>query len=168
MKTATSITTNNKPTSIINRKPQTMSSLDDDFNKLVKSVFGSTHDLMGFDLLESGPFWAKETKYPPHDVVSLGENKYRIDIALAGFDRDDIDVSVTDDVLEISANTAESEDQSTDDYLHKGIAKRSFKQKFRMPQYGEVEDCGLTNGILSITITKKIPEEKLPKKVKIK
>jgi molecular chaperone IbpA len=174
--TAKNYLTTSKPTSIMNRK----SPLEKEFDEMAKTLLTSTNDLMGLDLLESGPFWAKNEKYPPHDVISLGENKYRIDIALAGFKRDDINVTVTDDTLEVSADTAEKNESSSDknyylhnessdtNYLHKGIAKRSFKLKFRMPQYGEVENCELTNGILSVTINKNIPEEKLPKRIEIK
>lgn len=138
------------------------------FDDLFKTFF-TTNDLMGHDFFTKSPISPKETKFPPHDVISVDENTYRIDLAVAGFDRDDIEVTVTDDALEISGEISSSDKMdSVSDYVHRGIAKRSFKNKFRLPPHAEIDNCQLTNGILSITIVKRIPEEKLPKKVKIK
>ena len=95
--------------------------------------------------------------YPPYNIRKEGDTKYFIEIAVAGLSEDDLEVELKESVLEIRSK------QSTEDeanYVHRGIAKRSFQRSFTLSDDIVVKGCGLVNGMLTVELEKVIPEEK--------
>lgn len=102
--------------------------------------------------------------YPPYNIRKTGETAYAIDIAVAGFKRDELDISLEDGVLTVvGAIKAETKDE----YIHKGIADRAFTRKFTLADNVLVKYANITDGILSIDLERIIPEEKKAKKIAI-
>ena len=117
-----------------------------------------------FDQLESIHSHAKDT-YPPHNVVKEEEMKYTLEIAVAGFKKEHIDIEVKDHVLSIKGNRPARRDQ--DMYVHKGISARNWSKSFRLSEYTEVAGADLTDGILTVNLEVILPKEKQPRKVNI-
>jgi len=95
--------------------------------------------------------------YPPYNIRKEGDTKYFIEIAVAGLSEDDLEVELKESVLEIRSK------QSTEDeanYVHRGIAKRTFERSFTLSDDIVVKGCNLTNGMLTVELEKVIPEEK--------
>lgn len=107
----------------------------------------------------------KIPSYPPYNIRKVDENKYVIEIAVAGFGKQDIEIEMHDGVLTIKGNN--SVDQSTEDYIFKGIADRAFTRQFTLADSVEVKNADLINGLLKIWLERFIPEEKKPKKINI-
>jgi len=105
--------------------------------------------------------------YPPYNIESLGENAYRITMAVAGFREDDIEVTVTDNVLTVSGALKE-EEVSEGAFLHRGIARRPFERRFNLADHIKVSDAGLENGLLHIDLAREVPEAMKPRKIAIK
>ena len=102
--------------------------------------------------------------FPPYDLIKLDDDKYRLSLAVAGFTKDDITVSVEDSSLMITGDITEVLDAEV---LHKGIAGRKFTRSFELGEYMEVSEVTLKDGMLTIDIDRNIPKEKLPKIIKI-
>jgi len=95
--------------------------------------------------------------FPPYNIRKDGDTKYFIEMAVAGLSEEDLEVELKETVLEIRSK------QSTDDeanYVHRGIAKRTFERSFTLSDYIVVKGCDLTNGMLTVELEKVIPEEK--------
>jgi molecular chaperone IbpA len=103
--------------------------------------------------------------YPPYDLLKLDEDTYRISIAVAGFGKEDIDVSVDNGTLIIKGEITEVTDAEV---VHKGIASRKFTRSFALGEYMEVTGADLKDGMLNINVDRTLPEEKKPKTIKIK
>jgi molecular chaperone IbpA len=103
--------------------------------------------------------------YPPYDLLKLDEDTYRLSIAIAGFTKDDIDVSVDNGSLVIKGEITEITDA---EIVHKGIAGRKFTRSFALGEYMEVTGAELKDGMLHVNIDRIVPEEKKPKTIKIK
>jgi molecular chaperone IbpA len=108
--------------------------------------------------------------YPPYNIVKLDEDSYLVSIAVAGFSRDDIKITLDDRTLSI---TGELEDQTDGrkrypEVVHRGIAGRQFSRSFALGEYMEITDVNLKDGLLTIQIDLIVPEEKKPKVIKIK
>lgn len=102
--------------------------------------------------------------YPPYNIKKIDENKYVIEMAVAGFGRQDIELELQDGILTISGSV--NSDEATE-YLYKGIADRAFNRKFTLADTVEVKNADLINGMLKIWLERFIPEEKKPKKIPI-
>jgi len=102
--------------------------------------------------------------YPHYNIKKLDDNKWSIELALAGFSKDDIEIEVKDNIMNISGEL-KSEDN---EYVYKGISSRKFSKSFTLAEFTECESATMENGILSIILEKNIPEDKKPQKVKIK
>lgn len=102
--------------------------------------------------------------YPHYNIRKLDDNKWAIELALAGFSRDDISIEVKDNVMTIEGEL-KGEDK---DYVYKGISSRKFSKSFTLAEFTECESAKMENGILSIILEKNIPEDKKPQKIKIK
>jgi molecular chaperone IbpA len=122
---------------------------DDQFNRLAKM-----HD----DLTKNIP------NYPPYNIKKVDDNKYVIEVAVAGFSKSEIQVEFEDDKLIVRGNA--KEDEATD-YLFKGIAARNFTRTFALNDQVEIKGAGLVNGMLQIALEKIIPEHKKPKKIEV-
>ena len=105
------------------------------------------------------------SSFPPYNVKKVDEDNYVVELAVAGYDREDIDVTVDKDTLIIKS---ERENDDKADYLHKGIAGRNFTQTFTLGEYMIVKSASLENGLLSVKIEREIPDEAKPRTIKIK
>ena len=105
-------------------------------------------------------------KFPPHNIIKLDDQKYVVELAVAGFNEDEIDITVEDGVLKIEGEKHETDD--TVEYLHKGIGTRAFIKTIKLVDTVEVHGAQYKNGILKIGLENVIPEHKKPKKVEIK
>jgi molecular chaperone IbpA len=103
--------------------------------------------------------------YPPYDLLKLDEDTYRISIAIAGFSKNDINVSVDNGTLIIKGEIVEVTDA---EIVHKGIAGRKFTRSFALGEYMEVTGAEMKDGMLHINVDRIIPEDKKPKTIKIK
>ena len=110
----------------------------------------------------------KQNSFPAHDILRISEDEYEITLALSGFNKDDISIDVHDGVLTIKGNGGTEVQNDKVQYLYKGIAKRSFEQKFRLEQYVDVKDAKLSNGLLTISLLREIPEERKPRQITLK
>ena len=108
---------------------------------------------------------ANKQSYPPYDILKLDEDTYKISLAVAGFSKDDINVSVDNGTLIIKGEIAEVTDAEV---VHKGIAGRKFTRSFALGEYMEVTGADLKDGMLHINVERIVPEEKKPRSIKIK
>lgn len=109
------------------------------------------------------------TNYPPYNVVKHNENKFAIEVAVAGFREGDISITVDKNVLTIAGDQIRNLDEITTEveYLHHGISSRNFTRTFTIADHVEVVNAEVANGILTVTLERKIPEELQPKKIAI-
>lgn len=111
------------------------------------------------------------SNYPPFNVVRLSDNAYRIELAVSGFTQDQIDIQTHENVLTITGITAQiaDNDASPDEaeYLHRGIAQRGFEKRFQLADHVEVSEAQLDNGLLTISLTRELPEALKPRKIAI-
>ena len=103
--------------------------------------------------------------YPPYDLLKLDEDTYRISLAVAGFSREDINISVDNGTLIIKGELVEVIDAEV---VHKGIAGRKFVRSFALGEYMEVTSAELKDGMLHVHVVRIVPEDKKPKTIKIK
>jgi molecular chaperone IbpA len=103
--------------------------------------------------------------YPPYDLLKLDEDTYRISLAVAGFSRENIDISVDNGTLVIKGEIVEVIDAEV---VHKGIAGRKFVRSFALGEYMEVTGAEMKDGMLHINVDRVIPEDKKPKTIEIK
>jgi molecular chaperone IbpA len=108
---------------------------------------------------------ATRQAYPPYDILKLDEDTYRLSLAVAGFSKTDINVSVDNGTLIIKGEIAEVTDVEV---VHKGIAARKFTRTFALGEYMEVSSAELKDGMLTINIVRVVPEDKKPKIIKVK
>lgn len=106
----------------------------------------------------------QQTGFPPYNVRKIDEDNFVVELAVAGYNKDSIDITEHDGVLTIKGERPED----SEEYLHKGIAGRKFTRTFTLAEYMFVDGADLKDGMLSIAIKREVPEEKKPKKVKIK
>lgn len=125
--------------------------------------------LIGFtrevDRLNSLTKTNSSVAYPPYNVIKFDEDTYALDLAIAGFDKSEIDISVKDNTLIITGEKEASEDEG--EYVYRGIATRKFTRSFALGEYMEVAEANVKNGILSVYILRVVPEEKKPKQISI-
>ncbi len=119
------------------------------------------------DLFESALRNESSGGYPPYNVEKRGEDQYRIVVAAAGFQQDDLDLQVEKGVLTVSGSKRESTSEEGVTYLHQGIAQRAFKLSFRLDDHIEIKGAGLSNGLLSIDLERVVPEEAKAKRIPI-
>ena len=110
----------------------------------------------------------KQNSFPAHDILRITEDEYEITLALSGFNKKDLSIDVHDGVLSIKGNGGSEVQDDKVQYLYRGIAKRSFEQKFRLEQYVDVKDAKLSNGLLKISLVREIPEERKPRQITLK
>ena len=104
--------------------------------------------------------------YPPYNIEKLGDDAYRISMAVAGFKEKDLDVTVKSNVLVVSGRIEERETDETR-YLHRGIAARSFERRFQLADHINVTGARLEHGLLHVDLVRLVPEEMRPRKIAI-
>jgi molecular chaperone IbpA len=117
-----------------------------------------------FDLLENSAVGQGGENYPPFDLISLDDNRYRISLAVAGFRRDEIEITAQQNQLIV---TGKKSDDDRSDYIHRGIANRSFERRFGLADHIKVTGADLSDGMLSIELVREIPEAMKPRKIEI-
>ena len=109
-----------------------------------------------------------ETSYPPYNIEKLGEDDYRITMAVAGFEEAELDIIVKDGTLVISGKAVQlADDEEGTTYLHRGIAKRAFQREFHLADTIRVTGASLENGLLHVELVREIPEERKPRQILI-
>ena len=118
-----------------------------------------------FDQLNRNFANSKSDNYPPHNVVKLDDTHYVIEVAVAGFAEDEIDVELKENVLTVQGEQAKKEAEV--EYLHKGISARNFVRTFPLAEHIEVRGATVKNGILAVALEQVLPEEQKAKKIAI-
>ena len=125
---------------------------------------------VGFDrmmnLLDAQTRLDQGDGYPPYNIEKLGEDNYRITMAVAGFGEADLDVTVKENSLTIKGKKAEAEPDKVK-YLYRGIATRSFERRFELADHIKVTGARLDNGVLSLELVREVPEAMKPRTIKI-
>ena len=124
---------------------------DDQFNRMAKM-----HD----DLTKNIP------NYPPYNIKKTGDNTYVVELAVAGFGKQDIEIELADGKMIIKGNVKSQEDEV--DFLWKGIANRNFTRTFALEDQIEVKDAEMINGMLKVFLERIIPDHRKPKKIEVK
>jgi molecular chaperone IbpA len=108
----------------------------------------------------------KQDNYPPHNIIKTGENHFQLELAVAGFNEDELDVSLQNHVLQIEGKR--NRDDNTDvQYLHRGIASRDFERTFPLNDNVEVRSVTVKNGIMTVFLEMLVPDEEKAKKIAI-
>ena len=106
-------------------------------------------------------------KYPPHNVIKHGENNWLVEVAVAGFTRDELDIEVTGDTLQITGHQHQRVEASDTQYVHRGVARRDFKLSFKLGERCEVGEASYQSGMLLIPVERTPPVKKVIRKVPI-
>jgi len=106
-----------------------------------------------------------QPSYPPYNIELVGEDKYRIAMAVAGFDRSELEIETERDTLKITGRKQKDDAKRT--FLHRGIAARDFEHRFQLADHVKVVSAKLDNGLLNIDLVREIPEELKPRKISI-
>ena len=135
------------------------------FNELRNDPF-----LVGFDqifdrLVSTGTASAQAPSSPPYNIVKKENGVYEITLAAAGFQKDDISISLEKGTLTIKGELTRADDQI--EYLYKGIAERNFMRSFKLAEYVEVENAEFKDGILRVSLIRNIPAEQMPQQIQI-
>lgn len=132
-----------------------------DFSPLHRSSIGFDRV---FDLLEAAARTQTTDNWPPFDSVKLSEDKYRITMAVAGFSRDEINITVQANMLTVSG---ERKIEQEGEVLHRGIANRPFNRRFELAEHVQVTGAKLENGLLVIDLKREIPDAYKPRRIEI-
>jgi molecular chaperone IbpA len=122
--------------------------------------------LVGFDQYFNNPR-LPNSNYPPHNIVKFSDSEYAIEVAVAGFSKEEITVEVDQDQL-VVRGTQKVSQETEKEYLHKGLASRDFEQTWTLAEYMEVKDAEVKDGMLIINIQRIIPESLKPRQIEIK
>ena len=150
------------------------------FNQLRPLSVGFDDVFDHFESMFDGPTISIGSNYPPYNIVKTGDNKFDIEVALAGFNKKDIDVTSENGMLTIeskvksvmndSIGLKDGEDKPREDehMIHKGISKRYFKKSFTIADDVEVKGAELKDGLLRVSLERIVPESKKPRTIDIK
>lgn len=134
-----------------------------DFAPLHRSAIGFDHLN---SLLDAVNQWDQgQPSYPPYNIELIGEDRYRITMAVAGFVQEDLDIQVERQTLAVTGRRTADSQQHT--YLHQGIAARNFERRFKLADHIRVTGARLENGLLHIDLMREIPEEMKPRSIQI-
>ena len=136
-----------------------------DFSPLYRSA-------VGFDRLarqlESAARSSQENGWPPYNIETTGENAYRIEIAVAGFSPDELNIEAKENLLTVTGKKAANDDAAVQKtYLHRGLAERDFERRFQLADYVVVKGADLSNGLLTIDLQRELPEALKPRRIEI-
>jgi molecular chaperone IbpA len=133
-----------------------------DFAPLYRSVVGFDRFA---DLLESAATETASNGYPPYNIERTAENEYRIEIAVAGFRPEELNVEVKENLLTVQGRKAANDE--TRRYLHRGLAERNFERRFQLADYVVVTDANLQDGLLQLSLKRELPEALKPRRIEI-
>jgi molecular chaperone IbpA len=120
-----------------------------------------------FDMLENSTLGQGQENYPPFDLIKLGDNEFRIELAVAGFKPEEVDITAQQNVLLVSGRKKDDVDDKGSNYIYRGIATRSFERRFALADHIQVKSADLKDGMLSIELVREIPEAMKPRKISI-
>jgi molecular chaperone IbpA len=141
------------------------------FNQLRPVTVGFDNVFDHFERMFNDDFFnAPTVNYPPYNIVKTGVNTYNVEVALAGFSRDDVSVEFAEGILTIkSKDRTASEKQDADgDIIHKGISKRYFSKSFTVSDDVEIKGAELKDGLLTVSLERIVPESKKARVIEIK
>ena len=133
------------------------------FAPLFRSSVGFDNMMDLFDSVARSD--AANPSYPPYDIAKLGDDSYRITLAVAGFTPEDIEIEATQHALTISGQKERA--TSDGEYLHRGIAARGFKRSFRLAEHVRVDSARLEHGLLHVELVREVPEAMKPRRIAI-
>jgi molecular chaperone IbpA len=105
--------------------------------------------------------------YPPYNIERVDDNAFAIEIAVAGFTEDDLEIETKEGLLTVAGKRGENEDGEGRNFLHRGIAQRSFIRRYQLADHVIVTGANLQHGVLRIDLVRELPEEKKPRKIEI-
>jgi molecular chaperone IbpA len=108
----------------------------------------------------------KPQSFPPYNLLKIDDNNYKVELAVAGYTKEDIDITVEKDILTVKSKVKEI--TTSTEVIHQGIAERQWSQQFILGEYMAVKDASLKDGLLIINVERELPEELKPKTIKIK
>ena len=130
----------------------------------VRSSIFNRNMFLGFeDAFKMLDHYSSKSEYPPYNIERVSEDKYTLELAVAGFKKEDIDISIEKNTLKIEGESAKKDA----DYIHKGLASRRFTRAFHLNKYMEVDKAGMEDGILKVHLVRNVPDEEKPKQIKI-
>ena len=132
-----------------------------DFSPLFRSSVGFDRI---FDLLENATRVQAIDNWPPYNIEKVGEDQYRISMAVAGFSPDELNLTAQPNLLVVSG---QKQGEENAEYLHRGIATRAFERRFELADHLKVTGAGLENGLLTIELVREVPEEMKPRRIEI-
>ena len=135
-----------------------------DFSPLYRSTVG--FDRL-FSMLDGIGQPEQAQAYPPYNIERTGENAYRITMAVAGFDENELSIESRANVLTVKAEKADDSKSADGDFLYRGIATRAFERRFQLADHVEVQNASLKNGLLHIDLLRNIPEAMKPRRIAI-
>lgn len=133
-----------------------------DFSPLFRSTVGFDRV---FQLLDSVNSDVGGNGYPPYNIEKVGDNGYRITLAVAGFTDKDIEIVQQENTLRVAGKIAAKDERNP--FLHRGIAARAFERRFEVADHVRVTDAKLENGLLHIELVREVPEEKKPRVIAV-
>ena len=135
------------------------------FGNLYPSTLGFETMLRDIESIMQNSVETVSDKFPPHNIIKVNDTHYMVELAIAGFDEKEIDITVKDGLMTVKGEKQQADNEVN--YLHKGIGTRSFSKTIRLADTIEVQGAAFKNGILSIGLENIIPESKKPKKIEI-
>lgn len=127
--------------------------------------------MVGFDrlanLIDNASRLDGTQTYPPYNIERVGEDRFVIEIAVAGFTEDDLDLELKEGLLTVAGKKAQTEDAAERQFLHRGIAERGFIRRFQLADHVVVVGANLEHGLLKIELKRELPEAKKPRKIPI-
>jgi molecular chaperone IbpA len=125
---------------------------------------------VGFDrlaqLLDAAATQDSQGGYPPYNIERTGENEYRVEIAVAGFRPEELNIEVKENLLTVQGRKA-ANDEASRRFLHRGLAERNFERRFQLADYMVVSDAKLADGLLAIELRRELPEQLKPRTIPI-
>jgi molecular chaperone IbpA len=150
---------------LLNRKDMTMRTID--LSPLYRSFIGSDHLA---SMIDAASRQEKQNTYPPYNIELLGEDKYRITMAVAGFAKNDVVIEVQENTLKVTGNKPEQNTEQKQEerkFMHKGISERNFERKFQLGDNVKVLAADLEHGLLHIDLERVVPEAQKPRRIEI-
>jgi molecular chaperone IbpA len=127
--------------------------------------------MVGFDrmasMIDSAARLDGAQGYPPYNIERVGDDRFAIEIAVAGFGEDDLDIELKENLLTVAGKKTQSEESDGREFLHRGIAERGFIRRFQLADHVVVTGADLVNGMLRIDLRRELPEAAKPRKIEI-
>ena len=133
-----------------------------DFSPLYRSAVGFDRLATLLDAAASG----EPSGYPPYNIETVGQDAYRVEIAVAGFKPEELNLEVKESVLTVRGRKAANDENRR--FLHRGLAERNFERRFQLADHVVVTDAKLADGLLSIHLKRELPESMKPRQIEIK